>query len=66
MTGRLIEKREEIMFRRLPEVLTREEAATLVAAPNTYYPTGRRDVCMLKLMLNAGLRASEVLDLACE
>jgi integrase/recombinase XerD len=50
--------------RRLPEVLTRDEARHLLAAPNPYYPTGLRDLCMMKLMLNSGLRASEVLDLA--
>lgn len=51
------------MARRIPEVLTREEAKMLLAAPNRYYPTGRRDLCMMKLMLNSGLRASEVLNL---
>ena len=51
------------MPRRLPEVLTREEAAALLAAPSRYYPTGKRDRCIIKLMLNAGLRASEVLNL---
>ena len=30
---------------------------------NPRYPTGYRDLCMLKLMLNSGLRASEVLNL---
>jgi len=51
------------MGRRLPEVLTREEARALLATPNCYYPTGQRDQCLLKLMLNAGLRASEALNL---
>ncbi len=51
------------MRRRLPDVLTRDEARALLATPNRYYPTGQRDLCMLKLMLNAGLRASEVLSL---
>jgi integrase/recombinase XerD len=51
------------MGRRLPEVLTRAEARALLATPNRYYPTGQRDLCLLKLMLNAGLRASEVLSL---
>jgi integrase/recombinase XerD len=49
--------------RRLPEVLTRDEAAALLAAPSRTYPTGKRDRCIIKLMLNAGLRASEVLNL---
>ena len=51
------------MARRLPQVLTRNEARALLATPNRYYPTGQRDLCMIKLMLNAGLRASEVLSL---
>jgi len=51
------------MGRRLPEVLTRAEARALLATPNRSYPTGQRDRCLLKLMLNAGLRASEVLNL---
>ena len=51
------------MGRRLPEVLTRDEARALLATPNPYYPTGLRDLCMIKLMLNSGLRSSEVLDL---
>jgi integrase/recombinase XerD len=51
------------MGRRLPEVLTREQARALLATPNRYYRTGLRDLCMIKLMLNAGLRSSEVLDL---
>jgi integrase len=51
------------MARRLPQVLTRQEARALLSTPNRYYPTGQRDLCMIKLMLNAGLRASEVLNL---
>jgi integrase len=52
------------MSRRLPQVLTRDEAKRLLQTPSRYYPTGRRDLCILKLMLNAGLRASEVLGLS--
>ena len=51
------------MPRRLPEVLTRDEARALLATPNRYYRTGLRDLCMMKLMLNSGLRSSEVLGL---
>ena len=51
------------MPKRLPEVLTRDEAQTLLGMPNRRYPTGYRDLCMIKLMLNSGLRASEVLNL---
>lgn len=50
--------------RRLPMVLTREEATLLLTAANPRYPTGQRDRCMLQLMLNAGLRAAEVLALS--
>ena len=51
------------MPRRLPDVLTRDEALTLLTMPNPRYPTGFRDLCMMKLMLNSGLRASEVLNM---
>jgi integrase/recombinase XerD len=51
------------MARRLPQILTRDEARALLATPNCYYPTGQRDLCMIKLMLNTGLRSSEVLGL---
>ncbi len=51
------------MPQRIPEVLTRAEAKRLLATPNPYYPTGQRDLCMVKLMLNSGLRSSEVLNL---
>jgi site-specific recombinase XerD len=52
------------MARRLPQILTRDEARALLATPNRYYPTGQRDLCMIKLMLNAGLRSSESLTLS--
>jgi integrase/recombinase XerD len=52
------------MARRLPQILTRDEARALLRTPNRYYPTGQRDLCMIKLMLNAGLRSSEVLGLS--
>ena len=51
------------MARRIPEVLTRDEALLLLGMPNRRYRTGYRDLCMIKLMLNSGLRASEVLNL---
>src|SRR4026207_1861 len=56
-------KRLQAMPRWLPQVFTRDEARRLLQTPSRYYPTGRRDLCLLKLMLNAGLRASEVLGL---
>ena len=49
--------------RRLPEVLTDGERRRLLAQPNVKSPTGLRHHCMMRLMLNLGLRASEVLKL---
>ena len=49
--------------RRLPEVLTVEERRRLLAQPNQKAPTGLRHYCMIRLMCNLGLRASEMLNL---
>ena len=49
--------------RRLPEVLTNEERRRLLAQPNPKASTGLRHHCMIRLMLNLGLRASEMLSL---
>jgi site-specific recombinase XerD len=49
--------------KKLPATLTAVERHALLAAPRRQAPTGHRDLCMLVLMLNAGLRASEVLHL---
>jgi len=49
--------------RRLPEVLTAEEQAALLAQPNPRYRTGERNRLMLTLMLNTGLRLSEATGL---
>ena len=49
--------------KKLPETLNTAERYALLAAPRLRAPTGHRDLCMLVLMLNAGLRASEVLHL---
>jgi len=48
--------------RKLPDVLTAAERHALLAAPRLRAPTGHRDRCLLTLMLNAGLRASEALN----
>jgi site-specific recombinase XerD len=48
---------------RLPEVLTLEEQAALLRQPNPKCLNGLRNLCLLRLMLNTGLRASEVLKL---
>jgi integrase/recombinase XerD len=49
--------------RRLPETLTGEEQRQLLMQPNPAAPTGLRNLCMMQLMLDAGLRTSEVLKL---
>lgn len=49
--------------KKLPETLNTEERRTLLSAPRRQAPTGHRDLCMITLMLNTGLRASEVLHL---
>ena len=49
--------------KRLPEVLTQEEQAALLSAPNRKAPTGMRNHAMLSVFLNLGLRVSEALDL---
>ena len=49
--------------KKLPETLTPTECKALVAQPKPRYPTGLRDLCMLRLMLNTGLRAAECLNL---
>ena len=49
--------------RKLPDVLTNEEQSALLKRPNRRAPTGLRNLCMIRLMLNVGLRSSEVLNL---
>jgi integrase/recombinase XerD len=45
---------------KLPKVLTAGEQKRLLAQCNTRYKTPHRNLCMLRLMLEAGLRAGEV------
>lgn len=47
----------------LPKVLTTAEQNGLLAELNTRYTTPHRNLCMLRLMLEAGLRAGEVVAL---
>lgn len=51
-------------WRTLPEVLTVEEAARLVAAPSLDEPLAFRDRAMLELAYGAGLRVSEWISLS--
>ena len=46
--------------RKIPEVLTESEQTALLAQPNPRYPTGERNFTMMQLMLDTGLRISEV------
>lgn len=49
--------------RRLPTVLTPEERTALLKQPNLRAPSGLRNRCLLSVMLDGGLRASEALNL---
>ena len=49
--------------RKLPEVLTYQEQKMLLSQPNPKAPTGLRNLCVIRVMLNAGLRLSEVIKL---
>ena len=48
---------------RLPQVLTRDEVARLLAAPRGTDPAALRDRALLELMYACGLRASEAIGL---
>lgn len=49
--------------RKLPVILDREEALKLIRQPNKRYITGLRNKAIISLMLNCGLRVSEVTSL---
>ncbi len=51
------------MARKIPEVLTATEQEALLKQPNPRYLTGQRNRTMLRLMLDTGLRLSEVIHL---
>jgi site-specific recombinase XerD len=53
----------ELRPKRLPTVLTEEERTALLGAPNPNQRIGLRNLCLLRLMLNGGLRSAEVLKL---
>jgi integrase/recombinase XerD len=48
---------------KLPQVLTRDEIARLLAVPSGTQPAALRDRALLELMYACGLRASEAIDL---
>ena len=52
------------MALKLPKVLSREEVAKMLSAPNVKCPTGLRNRAILQIMYGAGLRVSEVCNLS--
>jgi len=51
------------MTRKIPEVLTATEQEAFLKQPNPRYLTGQRNRVMLRLMLDTGLRLSEMIHL---
>ena len=49
--------------KQLPDILTDEEAKRLIEIPNKRYYTGLRNKALITLMINTGLRVSEVTKL---
>ena len=50
-------------YKRLPEVLTKEERIALMNQPNSKAPTGLRNLAVMRIMSNVGLRSSEAVNL---
>jgi len=51
------------MVRKIPEVLTATEQEVFLKQPNPRYLTGQRNRVMLRLMLDTGLRLSEMIHI---
>ncbi len=51
---------------KIPEVLTDPERTALLSIPNKRYNTGLRNYCIMLVMLDAGLRTAEVINLKCK
>jgi len=49
--------------KKLPEILNNFEASKLLSTPNPRYPTGLRNLAMMTVMLNLGIRTSEITGL---
>lgn len=49
--------------KKLPEYLTRDEVARIIALPDTSTKLGMRDKAMLELLYAAGLRVSELIEM---
>ena len=48
---------------KLPEILNEEEQKTLLSVPNLRYPTAIRNFSLILIMLDCGLRSSEIVSL---
>lgn len=59
--GQLLENPK--LPKKLPEFLSRDEMARILALPDTTTPLGMRDKAMLELLYAAGLRVSEVIGM---
>ena len=63
----LLDKGEELIMysrrKKLPEILNNFEASRLLSMPNPRFPTGLRNLTMMTVMLNIGLRVSEISNL---
>lgn len=51
------------MRRKIPETLTETEQEKLLKQPNKRYKSGHRNLVMLKVLLDSGLRLSELISL---
>ena len=49
--------------KKLPVVLELGEAEKLISIPKKRYPTGKRNIAIMKVMINMGFRVSEITDL---
>jgi len=52
--------------RKIPAILTETEQGKLIEQPNPRYPTGQRNRAIIIIMLDTGLRVSEVINLKWE
>lgn len=59
-----ISSRGKMSLKKLPKTLTKEEVLKLLSQPNKNTYKGLRDRCIMQLMYRAGLRESEVINLA--
>lgn len=52
--------------RKLPKIISREDAMKILAIPNTNCPTGLRNYCIILTLYRGGLRLGEALNLSPE